>query len=233
VKAFVDEICACAPKTVQVTLFIAQANAKILRATVAGTTAKADHAQELATLEKLVAEGAAEIPVILRYETRSGQRATLESGGLHSYAGDLGEVPRKAGDAAKTKDTAPKGEGAPSDSKTVSVSILQRMAGTRMELDPVIGPDGVAVDVNLSLEHHFAAPALPLTPANANANATGKLVELPGANFHCANLTSALTLESGMTKLLGVWRVEGPEFEGKDVMQAAFLRVDVVTLGKE
>jgi hypothetical protein len=231
VEALMGDIVRCPPQAVQITLFIAQADAKSLRASVAGTTAKADHAQELAALERLATEGVADFPVILRCDTRSGQRATLESGGMHAYAGSLGEEPRKTGDAAKTGESAPKSKATSSESKTVSASIVQRMAGTRMEIDPVIGPDGVTVEVNLSLEHHYAPPTLPVAPANANA--AGKLVELPGANFHCAKLTSALTVYSGMTKLLGVWRPEGPEFEGKDVMQAAFLRVDVVEVGKE
>jgi hypothetical protein len=37
-----------------------------------------------------------------------------------------------------------------------------------------------------------------------------------------------------MTKLIGIWPAEGgAEQKGEDVMQAAFLRVDVVTLRKE
>jgi hypothetical protein len=226
VEAFTDEICKRTPLTVQITLFIAQADAKTLRASVSGTAAEADHGKELADLEKLAAEGGAQIPVILRYESRSGQRATLECGTMHAYAGDLEEVPRKTGDAAKPKGPGPKDEAPPLSSKTVSAPILERMAGTRMELDPVIGPDGMTLDVNLSMEHHFAPPTLPVAPAKVNA--AGKQVELPGAIFHCANLTSTLTLYSGMTKLLGVWKAEGPEFEGKDVLQAAFLRLDLV-----
>jgi hypothetical protein len=226
VEALTDEINKILPRAVQFTLFIAQAGAKTLRASVGAMATKADHGKELADLEKLAAQGVAQIPVILRYETRSGQRATLDSGTMHKYAGDLQEEPRKAADAKKPEDPPAKDEGAASSSKIVSAPIRRRMVGTRIEIDPVIGPDGVTLDINLSMEHHFAAPTLPAAPAKVNA--AGKQLELPGAIFHCANLTSAVTLYSGMTKLLGVWKAEGPDFEGKDVMQAAFLRVDLV-----
>jgi hypothetical protein len=193
----------------------------------------ADHASALATLEKLADGGSAQIPVVLRFETRSGQRATTESGVLHAYAGDLVPVSPRETHAAKDGDAPPKGGTSPAASQTLSVEILRRLVGTRVELDPVIGPDGHTVDVNFALEHHFAPPALPKS-APAEAGAQDTRVELPGAEFHCAKVTSAITLDSGTIKLIGVWKAEGaPELEGKDVMQAAFLRVDVVPVRKE
>jgi hypothetical protein len=233
VEALLEELHSRTPTNVHATLFIAQASSETLRGIVTTTTALADHTPALAALEKLTEEGSAQIPVVLRFETRSGQRATIGSGVAYAYAGDLLPVPPRETDAAKDGNPSPKAGTPPAPSQTLSAEILRRLVGTRVELDPVIGPDGHTVDVNFALEHHFAPPALPKS-APAGAGAQGTLVELPGAEFHCAKVTSAITLGSGTTKLIGVWKAEGaPELEGKDVMQAAFLRVDVVPVRKE
>lgn len=110
------------------------------------------------------------------------------------------------------------------------------MVGTLLEVDPVGGADGRTVDVNLALEHHYAppsisppqetgaGPAAPATPLSKSATTV----------FHMATLKTAITLESGATRLIGLWKPQGiPGYEGKDVLQAAFLRVDWVWNRKE
>jgi hypothetical protein len=109
----------------------------------------------------------------------------------------------------------------------ISLEYDVRMTGTRMEIDPVVGPDGVSVDVSLDLEYHYAPPQI--RPARPRAAGNSLAAEMPVTEFRLAKVTTALKTMSGMTKLLGMWRPEGaPEFEGKDVMQAAFLKLDVV-----
>jgi hypothetical protein len=101
-----------------------------------------------------------------------------------------------------------------------------------MAVDPVILPDARTIDVSLTLEHHFAPATLSAAPDGAASQ--GKLVELPGAEFHFAKVACDITLQSGTTKLLAVWKPNGaPEFEVKDVLQAAFLRVDLVPAEKK
>ena len=82
------------------------------------------------------------------------------------------------------------------------------------------------------LTYHYAPPSV--QPVDAASDGKAFRVALPTTDYHCANVTTALKLTWGMTKLLGVWKPEGaPEFDGKDVMQAAFLRVDRAPTGKE
>lgn len=232
VGAFMDEVSARSPQAIRVTMFIAQAGSEAVRGIAAGTTARAEHAEALAAIEKLVAEGSAQIPVVLSFETRSGQRATLRSSTLHSHADELWPDPLTTEDAARDESKPRTPASTPAAPAIASAAIRQRQVGTMIELDPVIRADGRTVDVNMSLEHHFAPPT-PAGGATVTVPANPSLV-LPGAEFHVSKLNSAYTLTSGMTKLLGVWKPKGaPEYEGKNVMQAAFLRVDVVPVGKE
>ena len=101
-----------------------------------------------------------------------------------------------------------------------------RCVGTRLEVDPVIGPDGQRVDVNLIVEHHFAPPGERRMFVGQTTE-QGRL-EMPGVDFHSAKLSTAITLLDGRTQLLGVWRPEGrPEFAA-DILRVAFLRADCV-----
>jgi len=51
----------------------------------------------------------------------------------------------------------------------------------------------------------------------------------PAVEFHQASIDTNTELTSGMVRLLGTWKPEGtPELEKGDLLQAAFLRMDVV-----
>jgi hypothetical protein len=89
VEAYMADVMRRTPLSIHATLFIAQAGSEAIRGMVAETADSPDHASALAKLEKLAAEDGAQFPVVLRFETRSGQRATIESGVMHAYAEDL------------------------------------------------------------------------------------------------------------------------------------------------
>jgi hypothetical protein len=96
---------------------------------------------------------------------------------------------------------------------TTMIGSKERAAGTSFEIDPVLGPDGQAVDLNVVLEHHYA-------PAEASPSASRLLN---------ARMVSAFTMLSGTSRMVGIWKPEGaPALESRDLMQAALLRVDVV-----
>ena len=79
----------------------------------------------------------------------------------------------------------------------------------------------------MALSYDYAPPA-PRMEAPAPAEKVLR-TSAPSTDFHKANISTALTLTSGMTRLLGIWKPEGaPEFENSDVMQAAFLKADIV-----
>jgi len=51
----------------------------------------------------------------------------------------------------------------------------------------------------------------------------------PATTFHRAELSTTATLRSGMIRMVGMGRPTGtPELDGSDVLQAVFVRADVV-----
>ena len=186
-------------------LHIVQADAAEIRRIVAETSTLADHTAQWLRLKELAEKGQARLLHTLRIETRSGQRASVESGKQHTHANGL-EIDDKGG---------------------IVFEWQQRMAGVRFEIDPALGPDGKTVDIDYSLEHHLAAP----TERSETVSDVGKLgrIEVPMTDFHCAKLTTLITTVDGATKLLGVWKPQGnAELEKASVLEAAFLRADVV-----
>jgi hypothetical protein len=203
VDAFIDSIRICqTTHGIALTLHLIQADGATLRQIASDHATTSDQAEVLLALEKLIAEGKAKSLNVLRLETRSGQRTTTEAGPqwtiLESVKGD--------------------------DRGSQSFHHQHRSAGTRFEVDPVMGPDGFTIDLNFDLEHHFALPAIRNNEAEKVPS-----IGSPAIDFHFAKVTTSITMFSGMTKLIGLWKPEGaPEFEGKDLMQAAFLTATIV-----
>jgi hypothetical protein len=214
----------------------------------------ADHGPVWQRIEEQTSQGRVKIVRVARLDTRSGQRATFETGTEHMDVGDFafgapklkkeeqasapkdGAKPDAAGTEAKRDEPDERKAAAatepPVDFRLMHLTHETRCAGTRFEADSVIGPDGYTVDLSFALEHHYAPPSEP--PAPATGDGETFRITVPATDYHCASTTTAITSTKGMTKLLTVWRPEGaPEFEGKDIMQAAFLRVDLPSLGDE
>lgn len=104
----------------------------------------------------------------------------------------------------------------------------ERRAGTILELEPTIGADGETLELTVSLEHHHSPPLEHWDKISATGD---RLVETPGIDFHLAHVTTGITMLSGMTKLLGIWKPEGnKEPERASHLQAAFLTAHIVTL---
>jgi len=51
---------------------------------------------------------------------------------------------------------------------------------------------------------------------------------LPVIDFHMGRVLTMTTMNSGTTRLLGIWKPEGPGFQNGEVLQAVFLRVNVL-----
>lgn len=86
------------------------------------------------------------------------------------------------------------------------------------------------IDLNLSLDCHYAPPT-PLSAAPAQGDATKPAVLVPEAppTFHAAKLTTNMTMLSGTTRMIGMWKPSGtPELDGQDLLQGAFLHVQIV-----
>jgi len=101
-----------------------------------------------------------------------------------------------------------------------------RDVGTILQIDPAIGEDGESIELAFAFEHHSAPP----TEKRVTITIPGEAqpVEVVTPVFHTKKITSKFTLASGAVRIIGAWRPTGkPEFEAQDLMQIAFLKVDL------
>ncbi|MEZ0275005.1 MAG: hypothetical protein ACAH88_08875, partial [Roseimicrobium sp.] len=153
-------------------------------------------------MEELTLTGKATVLSTQRMEARSGQRSSFIVGQEHATV-----------DAFQKND---KGR--------IEAETNAKVIGTSWEIDPILYPDLHTIDINLSLEYHFA----PLQPPPSDTAPTPD-VGSEAEKTYAAKVQSAYTLQSGTTRLISLWKPTGtPELDGKDVLQAAFLRADVV-----
>jgi hypothetical protein len=218
----VDELSVRVPQMLGIAVELVQADGALLRRLGGEMSSLADHTAALKTLEESAAQGSATILRTAWLETRSGQRATFEA--ITEY---MEPGPPTLFRAAKEGD---KDVSAPSSN--LSVEHETRTVGLRFELDPVIGPDGRTIDVNFALSYDTAPPAPRPEPAGG-----GEKVLRAGStttDFRRIEVTSALTLTSGATRLLGIWKPAGnAELENADILQAAFMKVDLIKVEAE
>ena len=119
----------------------------------------------------------------------------------------------------------------PAEDNTGKVRVLMNPqaapVGLSLEVDPVLNEGAPMVQLGLNLGYDYAPPTRrdegPEPGGEKDEGAVGRL------NFHKYQLHTGIMISSGMTRLLGVWRPEGAaEFEKGDVLQAAFIRADIV-----
>lgn len=92
--------------------------------------------------------------------------------------------------------------------------------GMEFELEPMLGPDGITFDADLSIGFDTSPPTLEFTGNKKRMRF-----------FEETLLTSVVTLR-GQNHLIGTWTPEtSPSAEKRDVMHAAFLEVHATTIG--
>jgi hypothetical protein len=192
--------------------------------------------------EEAALAGKAKFVRTLWLETRSGQRAATHTGLKYMRLGAPRMGPPASAPAgtptnpSRTDAFAPK-EGKPAENPPAppiegwqSVEHLTENVGASFELEPVIAPDGT-VDLNVSLDYDYAPP-VQRHPQSVPKDDVFRPAP-PATDFHQANLSTSIMLLSGTSQLLGVWQPEGaPEFKAGDVLQAAFISVDVIEVGE-
>jgi hypothetical protein len=210
-EEFLEAIRDRAALTVGLTFYIVQGEAALLRQIESDTAATADHTDTWRKVEAEAAQGRIKILRTTWIETRSGQRATCKSGDEHIYFKGMKVA----------------GFNTPEFSPTFKPEHAMELVGTQIEVDSVIGPDSRTLDLNFAIEHDTAPPTLRQDPVPTAAETVR--IDAPGTDFHQANLTTAVTLTTGMTRLLGVWKPETvADGEKGDVLQAAFVKADLI-----
>ena len=97
-----------------------------------------------------------------------------------------------------------------------------------LAMDGINLPAGTAFALDASAQTHHYAPAS-TRKQGGERDEKSRRVEIASTDFHRVSLNSQMTLQKGMTRLIGLWKLEGtPEFDSKDLMQVAFLRLDMM-----
>lgn len=194
------------PRHVHFNLQIIEADSASVQEAAKTIRTQTDHSAAWKMLDSLASQGRATHVGSLRLETKSGTRATVERGEQRIY---LSEV---------TVD----------ESKRSSTASEMRRVGTSLEVEPTVGADGETIELTFSLEHHHGPPLQHWNKINATGE---RMVETPSIDFHPAKVTTSVTVLSGMTKFIGLWKPEGnAEADRAGRLQAAFLKTNIVTL---
>ncbi len=210
VEAYVMSVKEEVQKTVGVTVQIVEAEASVLRRLVEETRALADHR---AAWEELKAHPQTSILTTNWLETRSGEQAKIEAGRNHVYHTGAEVVAAKEGAIA---------------SQISPVQNTQRV-GTIIGVDPVIGADGITIDLRVSIDHDYAEPQ----QIESTANIADGQIQLDGSTttFRDVEVSSGMTLRSGMHRMISVWEPKGiPEGENADLLQAAWVQATLILM---
>lgn len=242
VAALVDGMLTHVPTTIGLSTYIVQGDGELLRRLANETSMIADHSAAWHAVEEAVAQGKAKILRSAWLETRSGQRTSHFAQTEYRTVGHT-SISNKFGGETVTPAPNPDDKTVKPASATsvvvhgVSHPVLAgdhevTPVGFSEELDPVLGPDGKTMDIQLGVEYDYAPPTPHFEPSGGGDKVLR--AETFTTDFHKAKVTTAITLLSGSTKLLSVWRPEGtPEFDNNDILQAAFLRADIMPVERE
>lgn len=231
VDAFVGTGCNCCgrPKMTQTTVEIIEADATLLRRLAREVEALPDHSSALKTLEAEIAAGKAKVFRTAWIETKAGQQATWENIIQTKTAAEL-----SIGSA--TRPAPPEKEGdpqpAPASSSTrlpeICVHSEEEKIGFMVELDPVIGENGI-IDLNLNLRAD-TAPLSALPSAATPEPGTQRLATVNTTRRHMEVKTS-ITLRKGIPRFLTLYQPTTAEGPAPNVLHAVFIRSDIAYPG--
>jgi hypothetical protein len=172
-------------------------------------------------IQKMIAAGEATLVGWPEVVTKSGQRAATEDIQEVRYATEFDPQPTPTPSNGAEK-TAPKPAEPPHGGAPVPTAFETRNTGATLEVEPVIGPDGKTIDVNLA-PSYVRLLEMAVVAKGRDANGHDWKIEQP--RFYAAKTTTSLTLLSGQHVLLAEFR--GPE--GSDQIQFFILKAEVKT----
>lgn len=206
-------------------LTIVEAEGPVMRELAKEASQNADHT---ALWKKIMANPSVKWLDSARLETRSGQRASFEAGMVRQSVTSLKSGDREPDDK---QDKAPPGtvekprKDAPSVSKNGrTLEYTSLPTGLRWEVDPVMGPAGDTSEVNVAFTYHYA-------PSTVVKETPAPILPVPHLQHHAAEFALSTIMAHGTTRWLATWKPSGsPEHEGRDVLQAAFLTLNLLGL---
>ena len=181
-----------------------------------------------ARLRAMLASGKARLERLTVLRTKSGQRAVVESIDELRYGTEFRppKAPDQPAAADKGDKPAPKTPPAPTPAETAIVPITfeTRNVGDTLELEPVLGPDGITIDLNV----------VPQTVRYVGDHADGGLHPVKTPIFETSKITTSITVRDGRPYFLGTLNppfANGLSREQKEQrVWLDFLTVDVIRL---
>lgn len=192
----------------QITVDFVETTPAIVTEILHGEKAPASSAEWHSTLKRLLVEGESKLASTLSISTKSGQRATAESVKERIYATEF-HVP-----AGRAKHAPAVPAGLSGVDIPTPTAFEMRPVGARFEVDPVLGPDGKSIDLNIAPEFVIDLgnePQLTLPTDGIER----ELIVMP--KFYTMKLQTSTTVTDGGSSLLGVLLPpagnEGPDGE--------------------
>lgn len=144
--------------------------------------AHVDNTPEWKALQELLDNDDIRLLEVATIQSRSGERAKFENGETFVYRSGI------------------KNDVADAESKAINL-FEERLVGTIIETDLVIGTDAHTMNLNFQIEYHSAKPEwIPTADGTDSPAATV---------FHMKKLTTNFTIHDGQTRLLTSWTPTG------------------------
>ena len=184
-----------------------------------------------ARLRELLASSKARLERLTVLRTKSGQRAVAESIDELRYGTEFRrrQTPDLTNPPDKADKTAPKTPPPPAnaaETSLVPVTFETRNVGDTLELEPILGPDGITIDVNL----------VPQSVRYVGDHADGGPYPLKTPIFETSKITTSISVRDGQPFFLGTLNppfANGLAREQKEQrVWLEFLTVDVVRLNR-
>lgn len=228
VQTFIDEISAGVTKLSQFTVEIVEADAGLIRRLNREAEALPDHSAAQKALEAEIAAGRARVVKTVWIETKGGQQATCENVVQTQDAFEFGaraEAPPPP--AKKEGEPAPAEPAAKATPAPLSVVGEDVAIGCRVEVDPVIGENGI-LDLNIFVNAD-TAPLGTLAAAAAPEPGIQRLASVNSVRRGMVFKTS-VSMQNGIPRLLSVYQPAQAEGQAANVLHAVIVRGDIAEL---
>lgn len=238
VEAYITSLQGSTEKGITMIAYVVQAPGDLLRDLARETRLLSNHEKQWQDLKQ--AEGATIVDTVW-LNGRSGQRFKTEWGNEFSYPVSLDvyrEEEKKTENEEQEKeqnddnDDGNKADTNKTKIAAMSAGVETRFIGTVMEADPFLGADNWTVDVNFSLQRDDIPPATEFNFTDIGPNQELRL-DGPVTRFGTTDVTTQVIFRKGAIRMVSLRKPESIQQGDEDVMQAVFLRVDVVELDEE
>jgi hypothetical protein len=228
VETFIDTMHYHYPVLLRFDLHVLEAGSSVVGKVMQQSLGVTDHQVAWNTLLNEIKNGRGRLLESAAMETKSGQRAAVESGRNYAWAKTNGKVPVPVLEGKPDKEAvAMVREG----SAELVATVEREPLGLRWEVDPVLGADGNTIDLNLSVRRHSREPTERFEAPVAQEGVLS--VDAPAVDFHPLELATGFTTQDGMWRMIGTWQPMGPDGKlNPEVMQAVFVRAVVVRIGE-